>query len=339
MEEHMHRYLGLSLALTLTTFAACNGGEDPVVECETSVTLSPGANETRAYYRTDVVATFNPQILAGATLTVTGPDGAVAGTTETQGRRLVFTPSSPLTPGAQYTTTVNYECNGGDFAPEASWTVSEVGAPTTLSSLVGKAYALDLANANFVQPEGIGALLGSFLTFDLLVGVKSVDEAQNKVTMIGALGVEGQPGVQEPCEQSIPFPEADISENPYFEVGPQKFSIEVSGQEVTIDNLFLAGAFAPNGSYIDGVVLSGTVDTRPFKSIASDGDPNAPDDVVCELALSLGVTCIPCPDGTGSFCISLLANQISAAGIPGPIEEIEDPCLKAECASDPDCET
>ncbi len=333
----MFRNLGLCLALALTPLTACNDGEEVVVECDTSVVLFPAPNETQAYYRTDITATFTPAVLDGATITVSGPDGDVAGTTETQGRRLVFSPSSPLTPGAQYTTTVSYECNGGDFAPSASWNVSEVGTATDLAGLTGNAYALDLANANFIEPEGIGALLGSFLTFDLLVGVTEVDTGANTVTMVGALGVEGQPGVQEPCEATIPFPAADISDNPYFEVGPQKFSVSVEGRDVVIDNLFLAGAFSPDGSYIDGVVLSGTVDTRPLADLVAEEGQEPTPELVCEFAAGIGVNCVACPDGSGTYCISLLADQIGAQGLDDALEVIEDPCLKAECAADEDC--
>ena len=41
------------------------------------------------------------------------------------------------------------------------------------SGLPGKAYALDLANARFVKPEGIGALLGTYLTVPILAGIEA----------------------------------------------------------------------------------------------------------------------------------------------------------------------
>lgn len=333
----MYRTLGLVLAVSLTPLIACNDGEtDTDVECDVSATLYPAADDTRAYYRSDITATFAPSIPAGATITVTGPDGEVAGTTEESGRRLTFTPSSPLTPGGEYTTTATYDCNGATLAPSATWTVSQVGTPVLLDDLTGMAYALDLANANFVEPEGIGAVLGSFLDFELLVGVDAVDEAATTITMVGALGVEGQPGVQEPCTPSIPFPEADISENPYFEVGPQVFTIEISGTEVTIDDLFLAGAFAPDGEAIDGVVLSGVIDTRPFAGLIDESE-DPPEDAVCVFAFDLGIECEACPDGSGDFCLSLLANRITADPIDNEIELIDDPCLKDECSAEPEC--
>lgn len=337
----MYRTLGLCLALSLTPLMACDGdnGDNSDLECEISVTLFPGPDVSNAYYRSNVEASFTPsQIPAGATITVTGPDGEVSGSTETAGRRLVFTPSSPLAPNTDYSTTVTYDCEGSSLTATADWSTSAVGESIgDLTSLQDNAYALNLADANFIEPEGVGGLIGQFLEFDLLVGIAEVDVAGETITMVGALGVEGESGVQEPCVETIPFPPADISENPYFEVGPQQFSVNVSGTEVTIEDLFLAGSFAPDGSYIDGVVLSGVVDTRPFADLVSD-DEDAEDDAVCNLAESLGIECVACPDGTGDFCISLLADRISAEAISTPVEIIDDICDKPECADDPVCE-
>lgn len=321
--------------LALAFLGACDGGDTEdtdIATCQTQVAMYPEVNASRVYYRTTVEASFTPEIPADATLTVDG----VTGTTETMGRRLVFTPDTPLTPGQAYAATVAYTCGGEAKENTANWTVSEVGAPTTLTDLTGNSYALDLGNARFTEPEGIGSLLGSLLTVDLLIAVESIEDPN--ITMFGAIGVEGESGVQEPCSETIAFPTADISDNPYFELGPQEFTVTVEDTEVTIDNLFLSGSFAPDGSYIDGAVLSGTVDTRPFKTLVND-DPDAPDDAVCEMAASLGagVECIDCPDGTGKFCLSLVADSIAAEALETPIRRIDDPCDLEECAAEPEC--
>jgi hypothetical protein len=336
MEDVMQRFLGLVCALALFS---CDGGDSDsdVVACLTNVTVFPENGETRAYYRTTVDATFAPEILAGATIEVSGASGPVAGTTETAGNRIVFTPSAALSPGGQYTTTVKYNCEDQPREESASWTVSEVGAATDLNALTTKAYSLALGQARFIEPAGVGALIGQFLTFDLLLGVEQIDTAKNEITMLGALGVEGQPGVQEPCQPTIPFPAADISQNPYFELGPQKFSISVEGREVVIDNLYLSGSFAPDASYIDGAVLAGTIDTRPFKDLVDD-NPDAPDTAVCDLAGSLGVECTDCPDNSGKFCLTILADSIQAEKLDKAVERIDDPCLLERCAADEDCQ-
>lgn len=331
----------LGTCLLLAALApACDVVDTGADICTTTVKAFPENGDVRAYYRTTVEASFSPTAADDAELTVSGAEGDVPGTAEWNGKRLVFTPDQPLTPGGTYTTNISYDCGSGVGSSSVSWTVSEVGSPTGLNDLVGRGYALDLANARFIEPEGVGELLGTFLTFDILLSVEDMNEPANEMSVFGALGVEGQTGVQEPCTQTIDFPVADISENPYFELGPQVFSIAVDDVEVTIDNLFLSGSFSPDGDSIDGAILAGTVDTRPFKSLVEPDDPEPADDAVCELAQSLNVDCIECGgDNPGKFCLSLLADSIAAAKVTSPLERIDDPCALERCSAEPDCQT
>jgi hypothetical protein len=343
-EDLMKRSLGYCLLLAALTPACTDGVTDDTDSCTTTVKAFPEDRATRAYYRTTVESSFSPLAPASGTLTVSGPDGNVAGTSEWIGKRLVFTPGAPLKPGGTYETTTTYECGSSDNTVTTQWTVSEVGGATNLEGLVGNGYALDLeqkpGGARFLEPEGVGGLLGTFLNFDILVAVESVDTGTNKLNVFGALGAEGQPGVQEPCTQTIDFPVADISANPYFELGPQKFSVTVEDTDVTIDNLFLSGSFAPDGSYIDGAVLAGKVDTRAFKQLVEPDNPDPADDAVCQVALSLDVECIECGgDNPGPYCLSLLVDSIPAPAITKPIERIDDPCLLDRCSAEPECAT
>ncbi len=340
----MQRSLVLATLALPALLVACNGDGDSdtdvQAQCTTQVGLFPAPNTTNAYYRTVIEATFTG---AGAefeapTITVTGPDGEISGQSELVGNRLVFEPDSPLSPAASYETSVSYGCAGGTESATASWTVSEVGAPTSLGDLVGNAYSLDIASARFVEPPGVGPALATFIDFELLLGVESVDDTAGEIVIVGAVADDETPGVQAACEQTIAFPAADISENPYFQLGPQTLTISVQGEDITIEDLFVAGSFAPDGSYIDGAVLQGTVDTRPFATLV---DPEGGENAVCELVEGLGlpgVACIDCPDGTGAFCLDIEADSIGAEAVPTPIDPIPDPCALPECQSDPDCQ-
>lgn len=333
----MKQLSGFALLSAVLMSAGCPDGDTDVAEqCLITYKMYPEDGDSRAYYRSTVDATFS-EVVDGATLTVTDGGGAdVAGNTAWDSKRLVFTPSAPLTSGGQYTATVNFTCAGEPVEASVDWTVSEVGASTDLDAVVGTSYALDLNNARFLKPDALGDLIGGFLNFDILLSVKNHNAGDLEV--FGALGVEGQPGVQEPCTQTIDFPVADATENPYFELGPQLFEIEVEGTQVTIEDLYLSGSFSPDGTYIDGAVLSGIVDTRPFASLVDD-DPDAPDDAVCELAASLNIDCIACPDNSGDFCLALVADSISATSDNvAPLTEIDDPCALSECSDDPDCQ-
>lgn len=337
----MTRVLISTLALVTMATGCPEGGTTDATDaqCLTTYTMFPEDGASRAYYRTTVDAIFN-EAVPGATLTLTDADGnAVAGSAAVDAKndkRLVFQPETPLAPGATYTAAVAFDCEGASQGGEASWTVSEVGAATDEGGLIGNDYALSLASARFIRPDAVGDIIGDFLTFDILMSIKSIENSQ--LTVFGAVGDEDQQGVQAECSPTIDFPPADFSENPYFELGPQKLEIEVEGTEVTIEDLFLAGSFAPDGSYIDGVVLAGIVDTRPFAPLIED-DPDAPPEAVCEVTGRLGIPCVACPDGTGDFCLEILADSIAADsdGVQDLVE-IPDPCALEACAGSDDCQ-
>jgi hypothetical protein len=322
------------LPIALAAFVAgCSGGDSDseVAECETTITPYPASAAQNVYYRTTVEAAFLPAADNSATITVDG----VNGTTEWRGNTLVFTPSAPLAPDTEYTATVTHAC-----APDgAPWTfkTGEVGAAVDTAGLAGKAYSLDLASGRFVHPEGVGSLLQTYLTTDVLVGVVSADASS--IQMVGAIGVEdADPPAQDTCNATIPFPSADFSANPFFVVGPEQTTITVEDYEITIDELMISGAFAPDASYITGAVLSGSIDTRPLVPLL--GDEGADENAICDLASSIGVSCEACADGTGNFCLSIYVDNIQAAAIPTALETIptqEDACLRTECAADPDC--
>jgi hypothetical protein len=339
MEElNMTRLSKSILALMLAATLGC-GEKDDDTDTNTEpcninqVDVFPAPDATKAYYRTSIEANFRPVADTGADITVTDSSGtAVAGSSAWRGNTLVFMPSAPLASGASYTTAVDYTCASGEKKSiTANWMTSEVGAATDGNALVGNTYQLDLANARFVQPEGIGALLSQYLTVDVLVGISEVG---SEIKMIGAIAEEGSdPLVQAACDPTIDFPAADFSANPYFAVSGDAFNINVDEYSVTIEDFSLSGDFAPDGSYIDGVTLIGSIDTRPLVPLL--GDETAAEDAICILAATLNIQCEPCADGSGDFCLSLEADSISAPLVPSTtITPIVDPCELAECDCD-----
>jgi hypothetical protein len=313
--------------IALATLAACSkGGEtdetDVVDTCDVNVASTfPVDGEMNAYYRGPIEITLSGEDPT-ATVTVTTGGTAVAGTTEWRGTKtLVFTPSAPLAPATKYDVAISF-CGG---APAVSFTTSSVGGTADAATLVGKVYALDLASGRFVQPEGVGPLLQGYLTTSVLVSVDSV--SADKIKMVGAVAVaDSDPPAQDPCSRTIDFPEADFSENPYFAVGPQDTTLQISDYAVDITQLFVSGSFAPDQTYIDGAVLSGSLDTRPLVPIL---DPEGEDGAICDIAASIGVACEPCADAQ-NYCLSLYVDSIKAALIPDavvtPINEVPAEC-------------
>ncbi len=345
----------------------------------------PTDGATNAYYRTTVEATFREidefdlEGDGSDTLTVEGADGEISGSyewVETQ-RRLIFTPDDPLAPNTEYTAYVDYSCDLVSW----SFTTSEVGASVDPSSVEGRSYQLDLSTGRFVYPEGIGAALGSFLDQEVLVGVDRATESE--IDMIGAIA-EPDEGVleQEPCEETINFAKttagpADFTKNPFFIVGPQDTILTVAGVTVEIEDLMISGSFSPDGTYIAGASLGGSIDTVPLVPIVNPGcdEPGAEepcdDAALCQLAGSVGVSCEFCmgadtdldycgePEGGGPYgekcCLSLLIDsmvaeeRLDADDNAWPVQELSplgsgdeyDPCEvnPSECGGFQECGT
>jgi hypothetical protein len=235
---------------------------------------------------------------------------SVAGTStlSSDNETVYFTPSAPLEPLTSYTVTLDY-CGG---SVDLSFTTSAYGGDLT-TSIDNNTYALALGDARIVEPDGIGSVLSSYLTQDILVGV--VSSSGGSLEMIGAIGVEGvSPPAQDYCDPTIDFPTADFSESPYFTVGPQTTTLAVAGYSISIEDLAITGTFAPDGSSFGGGTLSGTIDTRPLAPLLDDsGDEGA----ICDLAVSFGAVCETCPSDGQPYCLTLVADQITAEQVSG----------------------
>jgi hypothetical protein len=295
--------------------AACSSTDkdtedtDTVVECDNGiVSITPADSAQNVYYRSDINVLFEAAD-ENATCFVSNAGVEVPGSTMWMGDTMMWQGDAPLDSNTTYDVALSYECG----EPTTTFTTSEVGGESDPADLNGRTYVLDLAGGNFVQPAGVGALLQTQLTVDILIGVTDASTAE--VEMMGALGLDGaSPAAQDTCQETIDFPTpADFSENPFFSVGPDTTTLSVQGMEVTIDDLLISGAFSPDGSYIAGATLAGAVDTRPLVGLI---DPEGSDNTICDLVATFGVACEPCSDGSGDYCLTLLVNDISAEELP-----------------------
>lgn len=376
----MNRYAAL-MAITAGLFSvACDGKDcDPEVEdcdtdsgdtCENSIDeVFPENGEANAFFRTSVDVKLDDEE-TGASITLTGPEGDVAGTSTVNGDTITFNPTNALTPSTEYTVTVDYSCG----APTTTFTTSSVGSAITGGDIEDNTYSLDLASGRFVEPQGIGSILGDFIDQEILIGVQSV--GADNIQLIGAIGDGGSPPAQGECDPTIAFPEASFTANPFFQVGPETTSLSVAGFTVTIEDLEISGAFSPDGTFIAGATLAGVIDTRPLVPLlnADDNcDPGAPrccdtdvdpgcdsaddtadccdEDAICDLAGQIGVACQACEGGTGDFCLTLLVDSLQAEQVTGaivdpqhaPADEATAPaestniCDIAACVGEEDC--
>jgi hypothetical protein len=327
----MTRYLAVLAAAML---AACSGGKDtgPTGDtggtpgddddaCENSVvTRFPVSGDADVFYKTDVRFSLEAEE-ADASITVTDGAGAVVdGQTTVAGTLVTWDGTADLAPSTAYTATLSYSC--GEDA--ISFTTSNTGEPTG-GGLEGRVYALDLAGGDWVEPPGVGPLLSSQLG-DTQVLVSPLALDATSITMIGAIG---SAGIQDLCSPTLPFPPADWTD-PYFSLAAPALDLVVAGFTVTIQDLDLSGAFAPDASRIQGAALKGTIDTRPL-GVAFDLG-TAPD-AVCQLVATFGVACQECGDGE-PYCLSVYIDAVEAGYLNGStIVERTD----ADIAADPAC--
>jgi hypothetical protein len=256
----------------------------------------PGADEVDVYWRDDIVLDFDSDA-TGAQLLLTWADGSsdlsALATWESGG--LVATISGlQLQDSTAYTLSI--ACGDGFEVP---FTTSTYGAPLEVdtATLVGQTYYLDLPGAKFVEPPGVGALLGLFLEQPILVGVTSVDAKW--IDTLGAPGIEdGVGGATQDLDQGTwDFPAADFTQAPYFTTDPTDIVITYSydiDYEIPIYGFVLEGTFSADGSSIGGGKAGGIGDTRNLGPALSLGDDP---DALCKYMSGFGLVCEACPDG------------------------------------------
>ncbi len=330
----MRKYLSV---LMLATLAACSGddtkdatdatdaGDDDDDACANSIIAQfPIADDSDVYYKTDVRFSLAAAD-EGATITVTDDGGAaVNGSTTVDGTTVIWS-GDDLAPSTHYNATLTYEC--GDAT--VGWTTSSTGSPVS-GTLAGSVYNLDIANGEWVRPAGIGDLLAVELE-DTEILVSPTAEPGATIEFLGAVG-DGSGG-QDLCIESLPFPPANWAD-PYFEIETPALDLDIEGYSFTIEDLVLSGAFAPDGSRIQGTVFQGFVDTRPLVDLLV---PGGDEDSVCELTLTFGVPCEECTGG-GTFCLSVYVDSVNAdkVGTSGlQVVTAADIAANGDCATTP----
>jgi len=304
------------------------GGDDTCGE-PTAEAQTPQDGVSDVYYRTTVEFNFTKDTDEDATVTLEDSAGtAVDGATSWLGDTIVFTPAGPLATTTDYKATLSH-CGGSD---SISFRTSDLGASLEdgAASLVGNTYAVALSDARFVKPEGVGALLGSLLTQDILIGV--TDATETDISMMGALSQEGSSS-QDMCTATFDFPiAADFSSAPYFSVSASELAIAISGFSISINDFVLSGDFSASGDMMGGAVLMGQIDARDLTGVLVDSELITDDDpqAVCDMISAFGVNCEECADGM-EYCLTIHVDQINAAETgetltPLAEEDIADDC-------------
>jgi hypothetical protein len=317
------------LAAFILLLAGCRqpvavGDTDPPA-CTNAFTAFPAADSVGTYYRGTVEAHFQT-IDESARLTVVGARGSQTWADNV----LVFTPDAPFSSSTTYMARVEFECGSSEW----EFTTSDVG-PVVNADLIGRTYDIDLYAGRW-HPRGFGDLIEWSFLSDLMVEVVGVDG--DRLILRGATTsyVDDEDVVPSTCFATADFEPADFSQDPYFAGSEEEFHLALyDGLWTPIHDMALTGAFAADGSRMEGLTLEGTIDTRPLAPLL----PFEPDeDEVCMLAQTMSSACVPCGDGSGDFCLPIhidsLPGRLVEASIPA-IEPADIDC--AVCGSVPAC--
>lgn len=331
----------IAVFATLALFA-CNGGKDTAGDDTTGgdptcdITASaeyPIDGQADVYYRSAIEFELS-DVDDTATIAVADSSGAaVSGSVsfEDDGELVVFTPDSALSSSTSYTATLTW-C-GGEAA--IGFTTSELGGEA--ADVTGKTYVVDITSGRFVEPAGVGDLLGGLLENSILLGVTSVDGSS--VSFRGAISETGNTN-QDTCTPTLDdFPSADYS-NPYFELAADSLDLAVAGFELSIASINISGTFAPDGSYFGGGILAGQLDARDLVDLLKEQELANNEDEICDLLLGFGVACEACSDGA-EYCASILVDQLVAVEQDSEVAQVTqedcfegcaDSCDNSECA-------
>lgn len=305
----------------LAVLAGCNtdtetkdtdSGSDPGTDtCEPNLDSTfPEDGDTDAYYRTAVRFTLDGEDTT-ATISVADAAGtAVNGSSVVEGEVITWT-GDALAPATEYTATLAYSCG----EETTTFTTSATGGAATVD-LTGRVFSLNLADGNWIQPAGLGEVIASLIgEYEIMVSPTAVDEVGGTIDMLAGVATAGEQNV---CSPTIPFPAADYV-NPFFSLTAEELPLVVADVAIDITNLELSGAFAPDGSRIQGAVMKGKVDSRPLAIAFNFGTT---DDAGCIALSGFGVQCEECDNGAGPYCITVNIENLEATAAATTLVEI-----------------
>lgn len=227
----------------------------------------------------------------------------------TDGLAFDVVPRVPLAPATEHVLRVR-DCEQEVEVPFATSTfgLPLVGGP---ASLVDRTYDIDLRNATWIRPDGVGPLLSLYFDAPVLLGVRAArPDALQLVLTIGSNTTTGPD--QDPSEPLLPFPPVPFDAQPFFAADIASVPLPISGVSIPIAPFRFSGTFSPDATAIAGGTLQGRADTRNAGALLSSSQPDA----ICRLGEGLGVTCIPCADGE-PYCLDVEIRAIHGTQVLG----------------------
>ncbi len=222
-------------------------------------------------------------------------------------------PDTHLLPSSDYTLTFAWR---GHEPERMAFSTSDVGLAVEdpSSSIEGHDHRWDFSKGILVEPP----IFGFLLLHDpavFVLRIEAIDEASGSIRgFVGHLLTTSPPYRQDLCIPTarLDTPEPGLWHNPYFEFGPVEVTPHTIAEFSMLDMFLFAdkgigGSFTPDGTGIAGSTIEGHTNTLPFDPVV---DPEGGDGVICQLFSSLGIECDECPDGSGPYCLYVLAYDI-----------------------------
>ncbi len=316
------------LALPMLVAADCGGipDDDDTVNAApppSILVVAPESGETDVaptdliWVRFDVAPTT-------ADITI---EPAVAGAVELaeSGRRVAYTASAALAPDTTYTATISWSWSDGSDSAPWEFTTGPYGTPleqAAIDGLIGTTFELNLADADFIEPEGIGSVLGGVLadTPLMFTMLDTSDLGAGDVHIMGAVGVQKvEPVEQDLCSSTLPFtygPDGALGggddttaawANPDISMEGSDLRLIVAGNTVNVFEMSLAATFHPDGTRYAAGAFAGTIDARDIRDLG---------ETICDLA-----TCEACDSDGEPWCLDLHAVNVRGETHDFPIVE------------------
>ncbi|MFH1463371.1 MAG: Ig-like domain-containing protein [Pseudomonadota bacterium] len=308
--------------------ADTDGDADADGDCDLGIDATvPQDGAADAYYRAEIEFWLEDVDPGSPVITLEGASGRVDGVTYLSDdlETVFFRPDAPLAPQSAYSATLDY-CRG---EATIEFTTSELGRDLELDP-VGRVFLVDLTGGRFLQPQGIGELLGEFLTGEFLLGVEEGEGAD--FTLLMGLGVEGGGAEQDPCVPTIEVPWS-IADAPDFRYGPADTPYLVGEHEYSLQAAQFSGTFAPDATWLGGGQVAFVIDARLLVEHIDEVDTWQD---FCALTASFGAPCQGCDDGVEA-CLAVYIDQIEGAWASGASMESVPPEGGPECAGPVGC--
>lgn len=250
---------------------------------------------------------------AETTFTLTdGSGGEVAVEATLEEGWVAFTPDEMLEAETDYEWTTSV-CG---VEAEGSFTTGNYGEYVEPDDVGEAAYAIDITDGTWLEPEGAGSWISYLFSGYILLGVEDISE--DEVDVILGVGEESRAGEveQDLCTQTVDFDPVSFEEDPYFEAEAEVLYVTAEGYTAGLYFPYLRTAFTPGGLGLGDGMITGQMDMRDVEESGS----------YCDYVAYLGWECVSCETDGEPYCLDIHVEDLEGSWVEGlVVEEVEDP--------------